>query len=105
MPLSAKLTAKAERRKRRKAAKAAAASVEPTNATEAPEPPSAPDTSPEMEVEPAGQRPTRRRSRQVRLLGDVERGARRLRSLLPSIITTAATVGAFARALRGGVLT
>ena len=50
---SAKLTAKAERRKRRKAAKAAAASVEPTNATEAPEPPSAPDTSPEMEVEPA----------------------------------------------------
>ena len=53
MPLSAKLTAKAERRKRRKAAKAAAASVEPTNATEAPEPPSAPDTSPEMEVEPA----------------------------------------------------
>ena len=38
MPLSAKLTAKAERRKRRKAAKAAAASVEPTNATEAPEP-------------------------------------------------------------------
>ena len=53
MPKSAKLTAKAERRKRRKAAKAAAASVEPTNATEAPEPPSAPDTSPEMEVEPA----------------------------------------------------
>ena len=35
MPKSAKLTAKAERRKRRKAAKAAAASVEPTNATEA----------------------------------------------------------------------
>ena len=50
---SAKLTAKAERRKRRKAAKATAVSVEPTNATEAPEPPAAPDTSPEMEVEPA----------------------------------------------------
>ena len=49
--------------------------------------------------------PTRRRSRRVRLLGDVERGARRLRSLLPSTTTTAATVGAFARALRGRVLT
>ena len=44
-------------------------------------------------------------ARQVRLLGDVERGARRLRSLLPSPTTTAATVGAFARALRGRVLT
>ena len=31
--------------------------------------------------------PTRRRSRRVRLLGDVERGARRLRSLLPSTTT------------------
>ena len=40
-----------------------------------------------------------------RLLGDVERGARRLTSLLPSTTTTAATVGAFARALRGRVLT
>ena len=49
--------------------------------------------------------PTRRRSRRVRLLGDVERGARRLRSLLPSTTTTVATVGAFARALRGRVLT
>ena len=49
--------------------------------------------------------PTRRRSQQVRLLGDVERGARRLTSLLPSTTTTAATVGAFARALRGRVLT
>ena len=50
--------------------------------------------------------PTRRRSQQVRLLGDVERGARRLKSLLPSTNTTAATVGAFfARALRGRVLT
>ena len=49
--------------------------------------------------------PTRRRSRRVRLLGDVERGARRLTSLLPSTTTTAATVGAFARALRGRVLT
>ena len=36
---------------------------------------------------------------------DVERGARRLTSLLPSTTTTAATVGAFARALRGRVLT
>ena len=51
------------------------------------------------------QRPTRRRSRQVRLLGDVERGARRLRSRLPSTTATAATVSAFARALRGRVLT
>ena len=49
--------------------------------------------------------PTRRRLQQVRLLGDVERGARRLTSLLPSTTTTAATVGAFARALRGRVLT
>ena len=76
-------------------------------------PPSSPRSPPRRQSRPttsrkwrsSRQRPTRRRSRQVRLLGDVERGARRLRSLLPSTTTTAATVGAFARALRGRVLT
>ena len=43
--------------------------------------------------------------RRQRLLGHVERGARRLRSRLASTTITAATVGAFARALRGRVLT
>ena len=64
-----------------------------------------PRPTPRRKWRSSRQRPTRRRSRQVRLLGDVERGARRLRSLLPSTTTTAATVGAFPRALRGRVLT
>ena len=64
-----------------------------------------PRPTPRRKWRSSRQRPTRRRSRQVRLLGDVERGARRLRSLLPSTTPTAATVGAFARALRGRVLT